>query len=79
MSGQTPADVLATYAGQNFSVFKPDLADLTVEKIGPISSEMASYLDDTAYLDKVLNEGAERADALAAPVLADVKKIVGFA
>ena len=79
LSGQTPAEVLADYAGQNFSVFKPALAELTVEKIGPITARMTAYLDDTAHLDAILNDGAERAQALAEPVLAEVKKIVGFA
>ncbi len=76
---QTPAQVLQNYAGQNFSVFKPDLADLMIEKIAPITTNMKQYLADKTYLDKVLDEGAARADALARPILDDVKKIVGFA
>ena len=39
---------------------------------------MSRLVDDPAEIDKILNAGAERADALAQPILAEVKKIVGL-
>jgi tryptophanyl-tRNA synthetase len=35
-------------------------------------------LDDPAYIDGVLRDGADRAQAMAAPILRDVQDIVGF-
>ena len=34
--------------------------------------------DDTTEIDAILRRGAEKAEALSAPVLAEVKQIVGF-
>ncbi|MGV6801190.1 MAG: tryptophan--tRNA ligase [bacterium] len=74
----TPQEVLAEYGGQGFGVFKPALADLAVAKLSPVSEKMREIQDDTAYLEGVLKQGAARADAIARPIMQDVKEIVGF-
>ncbi len=63
------AQVIAEFAGKPFSAFKPALADLAVARIGPIAGEMRRILADTAHIDAVLGDGANRAAALAEPVL----------
>ena len=79
LSGRTKAQVLATYAGQGFGQsFKPDLADLLVARLGPVSAEMRRLVNDPAEIDRVLAAGAEKARAIAAPVLAETRKRVGF-
>lgn len=78
LSGQTKDEVLAGFAGQGFGGFKPKLAELAIEKLSPITGEMARLMDDPAEIDRILADGAQRANALAQPVLAQVKKIVGF-
>ena len=78
LSGRSKADVLSEYGGQGWGVFKPALADLAVEKLAPISDAMRRYLADPAGLDAVLADGADRARAIAAPILDDVKRTVGF-
>ena len=70
--------VIAQFAGQQFSGFKTALADLTVSKLEPITREMRRLLADPAEIDRVLAKGAERATAIAAPVMRDVKKTIGF-
>jgi tryptophanyl-tRNA synthetase len=70
--------VIARFAGQQFSGFKNELADLAVAKIAPIATEMRRLLTDTAEIDRILADGAERAAAIAAPILADTKRLVGF-
>jgi tryptophanyl-tRNA synthetase len=76
--GRTKAEVLGEYAGQGFGAFKPALADLAVSTIGPIGEHMRRLLDDPAEIDRVLLSGAERARAIAGPVLAETKRLVGF-
>ncbi len=71
-------DILKEFEGKGFGDFKSALADLSVSVLAPIGSEMSRLVDDPAEIDKILNGGAERADALAQPILAEVKKIVGF-
>jgi tryptophanyl-tRNA synthetase len=78
LAGVTKADVVAQFAGKGFGAFKPALADLSVEKLSPITSEMRRLMADPASLDAVLRDGAERANAIAAPILAEVKAAVGF-
>ena len=78
LSDQTTADVLNEYGGQQFSVFKPALVELAVEKLGPMGAEMKRLMDDKTYIDGVLAKGGEQARAIAAPIMDDVKRIVGF-
>jgi tryptophanyl-tRNA synthetase len=71
-------DVLATHGGAEFSQFKSALADLAVETLGPIGAEMQRLLGDPASIDAILNDGADRARAMAAPIYDEVRRIVGF-
>ncbi|WP_018260291.1 tryptophan--tRNA ligase [Methylobacterium sp. WSM2598] len=71
-------DVLRDFGGAQFSAFKGALVDLAVETLGPIGGEMKRRVADPAHIDRVLAEGAARAEAIAAPNLAAVKDIVGF-
>lgn len=78
LAGHTPEQVLADFGGSQFSTFKPALADLAVAKLAPIADEMRRLKEDKAYIDQVLGDGADRADAIARPVMQGVKDIVGF-
>lgn len=78
LSGTDKENVIKTYAGAQFSKFKPALAELAVEKVAPIGAEMRRRLHDKAELDRVLINGAERARAVAAPIVHDVREIFGF-
>ncbi|MAZ04040.1 MAG: tryptophan--tRNA ligase [Sneathiella sp.] len=78
LADMTRQQVLDEFSGAAFSTFKPALTDLAVEKFGPIGEEMKRLRADPGHVDSVLKDGAERASALAAPVLAEVKDIVGF-
>ena len=70
--------VIREFAGGQFSTFKQALADLTVAKIGPVTAEMRRLLADPAEIDRILKSSAERARAIAAPVMDEVKRRVGF-
>jgi tryptophanyl-tRNA synthetase len=71
-------DVAAEHAGTPFSAFKRELADLAVAKLAPLNAEMRRLLADPAQIDAILADGAERAAAIAQPVLADVRSACGF-
>ncbi|HET8996168.1 MAG TPA: tryptophan--tRNA ligase [Acetobacteraceae bacterium] len=70
--------VLREYGGQGFSAFKEALASLMVEKLAPIAGETKRLLDDPAQLDAILRNGAERAAAIADPIVAEAERLVGF-
>ena len=78
LAGLSKTEVLERFPGAQFSVFKPALADLAVEKLSPITDEMKRLMADPAYIDKVLADGAVRARAIADPIMNRVKEIVGF-
>jgi tryptophanyl-tRNA synthetase len=74
----TAAEVLAQYGGQGFGQFKPALADLAVAKLGPIRDRLVRLLDDRAEVARILDRGAERARAIAAPVLREAQDAMGL-
>ena len=78
LSGKAAAEVVAEFAGAQFGSFKPALADLAVSVLAPISSEMNRLLQDKAEIDRILGAGAERADAIAQPILDEVYDILGM-
>ncbi len=78
LSGQTPAQVVAEFAGAQFGTFKPKLADLAVAKLAPITTEMNRLMRDPAEIDRILGDGADRAEAIAAPILDRTKEITGM-
>jgi tryptophanyl-tRNA synthetase len=78
LAGETKEAVLRDYAGAQFSVFKPALADLAVAKLAPIATEMRRLMADPGHIDAILADGAARAEAIARPVMRQVREIVGF-
>jgi len=78
LADQSPGQVLADHAGQGFGTFKPALADLAVAKLEPITSEMARLMQDPAEIDRTLGRGADRADAIARPIVERCFEIVGM-
>ncbi len=78
LSGRGTDAVMAEVAGMQFGTFKPRLADLAVSVLAPISAEMARLAADPAEIDRILGRGAERAEALALPILGQVYDIVGM-
>ena len=60
------------------SDFKNKLAELVSEKISPVSSEINKLLKESTFIDKVLLEGSEKADAIASKKVKEMKKIIGF-
>ncbi len=78
LQGVTKSDVLRDYGGAQFSSFKGALVDLAVAKLGPIGAEMKRLVQDPAFIDSVLAEGAGRAQAIAADTMKAVKDIVGL-
>ncbi len=70
--------VLADVGGKQFGEFKPMLSDLAVEKLSPISTEMARLMSDPAEIDRLLARGAEQAREITVPILEKTYDIVGM-
>ena len=78
LAGQTREQVIGEFGGKGFGTFKPALAELAVEVMSPIGARMRELTADPAQIDAILKDGAERARAVADPVIAETKKLVGF-
>ena len=69
---------MSEVGGFGWGQFKPLLAELAVEKLSPITDEMNRLMSDPAEIDRILGQGADKADAIAAPILARTKEIMGM-
>ena len=78
LADKSKAEVLAEFGGQQFSVFKPALIDLSVKVLSPITAEMRRLMADTSHIDAILRDGGERARARAEVTMKEVRDIVGF-
>jgi tryptophanyl-tRNA synthetase len=78
LSDMTVDQVLAEVGGMQFGAFKPKLAELAVERLAPISTEMSRLMDDTAEIDRILARGALRAREITAPILRQTYDIIGM-
>src|SRR6476620_10293093 len=78
LQGTSKADVLGQFGGGQFSTFKTALVDLAVAKLGPIGAEMKKLVQDPVYINSILADGSQRAQAIAAETMKAVKDIVGF-
>ena len=78
LADESVEKVLTEVGGKQFSEFKPMLVERAVEKLSPISAEMRRLLNDKSEIDRVLEGGAERARAIAAPILKHTYEIVGL-
>ena len=59
------------FSEKQFSFFKNELNQLSVETLSPITKEMRKLLDDKVYLEEILNNGADKANSIAEPILKD--------
>ena len=78
LSDQSKEAVAAECKEMGWGQFKPLLAETTVEALQPIQEKYDELMSDRTYLNQVLTDGKERAQAVAAPTLQKVKNAMGF-
>ncbi|MBU0801061.1 MAG: tryptophan--tRNA ligase [Alphaproteobacteria bacterium] len=78
LSGETREKVIARFGGQQFSAFKPALADVAVAHLSPITTRLSQLLAEPDEIDRLLIKGADKARSIAAPVLQETMDIMGF-
>ncbi len=70
--------IINEFSGKNFSEFKENLSEALVGKLQPISKEIKKLLSEESFLDKILSEGAEKADKIATDKIKKIHEIMGF-
>ena len=78
LSNEDIKTVVSKFSEKQFSFFKNELNQLSVETLSPITREMRKLLDDKSYLEEILNNGRDKANSIAEPILKEAKEIVGF-
>ena len=78
LAGREVDVVLTEFGGRGFAEFKPALADLAVAQLSPLGQKMRELMENPADIDTILADGATRAAAIARPLMAEVREIVGF-
>ncbi len=78
LTDRTPEAVAEEFSSAQNSTFKAALAEVAVATLSPITTRMRELMADTTTLDALLHDGAERARAIASPILAQTMQCVGF-
>ncbi|MQA76576.1 MAG: tryptophan--tRNA ligase, partial [Solirubrobacterales bacterium] len=71
-------EVEREFAGSGYGDFKGAVADAVVDYVAPVREGYAELRADEAGLERTLAGGAERARAIAAPIVAEVRGAMGF-
>lgn len=77
LSGQEIKELERKYAGRNYTDFKKDLAEVTVEFLRPFQQKRQELVANFDQVKLILTKAEEKARALAGDTLAEVKKKIG--
>jgi tryptophanyl-tRNA synthetase len=75
--GVEPAEVESEFADAGYGAFKKAVAAALVEYLAPVRERYEDLRGDETALERTLEAGAERASAMAAETLADVRARMG--
>jgi len=76
--GIGPEQVEREFDGKGYGDFKKAVAEDVVELLGPVRERYAELRPDEEGLEAILAQGAERARALAQPLMAEVRAAMGI-
>jgi tryptophanyl-tRNA synthetase len=75
--GITPEEVEQTFDGSGYGAFKQAVADAVVEYLAPVRERYQELRADEGELERILGDGAEKAHAITAETLLDVREAMG--
>jgi tryptophanyl-tRNA synthetase len=76
--GLAPAEVEAEFEGKGYGDFKQAVAEAVVDLLAPVHESYAALRPDEGALEAILAAGAEKARAIAAPTLVEVRDRMGI-
>lgn len=77
-TGKNLAEIEAEFAGKGYGEFKLAVGEACADKLAPIKEEFSRLMNDKAYLENIMKEGASKAQYLARKTLSKVYRKVGF-
>ncbi|MEP0859053.1 tryptophan--tRNA ligase [Trichocoleus sp. DQ-U1] len=78
LSSKTKEEVAAECQDMGWGQFKPLLTETTINALKPIQEKYQAVMDDKGYLESVLRDGRQKAEAIASVTLAQVKAALGY-
>jgi tryptophanyl-tRNA synthetase len=78
VTGRGVADIEAEFTGSGYGAFKSAVADAVVEALRPLQETYTKLEADPAEVDRQLALGAQKARAIAEPVLERARKAAGL-
>ncbi|NEP22933.1 tryptophan--tRNA ligase [Moorena sp. SIO3I6] len=78
LSGKTKEEVATECRDMGWGKFKPLLTEITIEALKPIQQKYHDVRSEQGYLEGVLREGRQKAEAIANQTLSRVKTALGF-
>lgn len=77
LSDKTIGEIVAMYEGKGYGDFKKDLVEITVDALAPIKEKFDEIRSSQELID-ILEDGAEKANAIAEKTMARVKDNFGL-
>ena len=77
LADRTMEQIEKDYEGKGYGDFKKDLVEITVDALAPIKTKFEEIRHSDELLD-ILKDGAQRANAIAVPVMQRVKENFGL-
>jgi tryptophanyl-tRNA synthetase len=78
LTGQSPQEIEAEFAGKGYGEFKAALTDQLVATLEPIQKRYYELINDIAELEAILKRNADEVRPMAAATLQHVKDVVGL-
>ena len=78
LSGRSMAELESSFAGKGYGDLKKEIADMVIATLEPVQARYRELLEDKAYLEFVLKEGAAAAQKRAFKILNKVNRKMGF-
>jgi tryptophanyl-tRNA synthetase len=75
--GISPEEVEREFAGSGYGAFKQAVADAVIDYLAPVRERFTELRAGEGALEEILERGAEKARAIAADTLADVREAMG--
>ena len=78
-TGQTIENAVKDFStARGYGDLKTQVGEAVVAHFEPFQKRFAELKADTEYIDNIIKTNAERASAMAQPILHEVKKVIGF-
>jgi tryptophanyl-tRNA synthetase len=78
VTDRTVEDLAAEYDGGGYGTFKSAVADAVIEFLRPVQERHAELMADEGELRRIVAQGADKARAIAVPVMARARAAVGL-